>query len=133
MCVAARARPTARASKDMFISLLHSSSHQVTSSEFRSAWSNLWKHIPLLNNFETKNLQLLFVSCLSQQHAGVSQGRIFSNIFPYCPIEIQISDPTLYLTQSQYTDTWLTSPRADPKRQAPGTVATGVPNFKSLV
>ena len=28
--------------------------------------------------------------------------------------EIEVADPTFYLTQSQYTDTGLTSPSADP-------------------
>ena len=44
------------------------------------------------------------VGCLtSQQQASVSQDT-----------EIEVADPTFYLTQSQYTDTGPTSPRADP-------------------
>ena len=57
----------------------------------------------------------LFVGCLtSQQQASVSQGRICSDNFTCCHTEIEVADPTFYLTQSQYTDTGLTSPSADP-------------------
>ena len=60
-------------------------------------------------------LFLLFVGCLtSQQHASVSQGRICSDNFMRCHTEIEVADPTFYLTQSQYTDTGPTSPSADP-------------------
>ena len=53
--------------------------------------------------------------CLkSQQHAGVSQGRICSDDFTCCHTEIEVADQTFYLTQSQYTDTGQTSPSADP-------------------
>ena len=55
------------------------------------------------------------VDCLtSQQHASVSQGRICSDNFTCCHTEIEVADPTFYLTQSQYTDTGPTSPSADP-------------------
>ena len=55
------------------------------------------------------------VGCLtSQQQASVSQGRICLDNFTCCHTEIQVADPTFYLTQSQYTDTGPTSPRADP-------------------
>ena len=55
------------------------------------------------------------VGCLtSQQQASVSQGRICSDNFTCCHTETEVSDPTFYLTQSQYTDTGLTSPSADP-------------------
>ena len=55
------------------------------------------------------------VGCLtSQQHASVSQGRICSDNFTCCHTEIQVADPIFHLTQSQYTDTGLTSPSADP-------------------
>ena len=50
----------------------------------------------------------------SQQHASVSQGRICSHNSTCCHTEIEVADPTFYLTQSQYTDTWPTSPSADP-------------------
>ena len=55
------------------------------------------------------------VACLtSQQQANVSQGRICSDNFTCCHTEIEVADPTFYLTQSQYTDTGPTSPSADP-------------------
>ena len=58
---------------------------------------------------------MLFVGCLmSQQHASVSQGRICSDNCTCCHTETEASDQTIYLTQSQYTDTRLTSPSADP-------------------
>ena len=57
----------------------------------------------------------LFVCCLtSQQHAGVSQGRICSDNCTCCHTEIEVADPTFYLTQSQYPDIGPTSPSADP-------------------
>ena len=57
---------------------------------------------------------LLFVGCLtSQQQASVSQRRICSDICTCCHTEIEVADQTFYLTQSQYTDTGPTSPRAD--------------------
>ena len=57
----------------------------------------------------------LFVGCLtSQQHASVSQGRIYSNNFTYCHTEIEVAHQTFHLTQSQSTDTGLTSPSTDP-------------------
>ena len=67
---------------------------------------------------------------MSQQHACVSQGRICSDNFTCCHTKIQVADQTFYPTQSQYTDTGLTSPSTDPIM--PGMVATGMPNFKSL-
>ena len=57
----------------------------------------------------------VFVGCLtSQQQASVSQGRICSDNFTCCHTEIELADPTFYLTQSQYTDTGPTSPSTDP-------------------
>ena len=57
----------------------------------------------------------LLVGCLtSQQQASVSQGRICSDNCTCCHTEIEVADPTFYLTQSQYTDTGPTSPSADP-------------------
>ena len=50
----------------------------------------------------------------SQQHVSVSQGRICSDNFTCCHTEIEVTDQTFYLTQSQYTDTGPTSPSADP-------------------
>ena len=58
--------------------------------------------------------RLLF-SCLTfQQHASVSQGRIGSDNSTCSHTEIEVADQTSHLTQSQYTDTGPTSPRADP-------------------
>ena len=60
----------------------------------------------------------LTVACLlacltSQQHASVSLGPICSDKFTCCHTETEAADQTFYLTQSQYTDTGPTSPRAD--------------------
>ena len=58
---------------------------------------------------------LLVVGCLmSQQQASVSQGRICSDNFTCYHTEIEVADPTFYLTQSQYTDTGPTNPSTDP-------------------
>ena len=57
----------------------------------------------------------LFVGWLtSQQHASVSQGRICSDNFTCCLIEIEVAHQTFYLTQSQYTDSGPTSPSTNP-------------------
>ena len=57
----------------------------------------------------------MFLGCLTfQQHASVSQGRICSHNFTCCYTEIEVSDQTFHLTQSQYTDTGTTSPSAYP-------------------
>ena len=57
----------------------------------------------------------LFVGCVtSQQQVSISQGRICSDNFTCCHTGIEVADQTFYLTQSQYTDTGPTSPRADP-------------------
>ena len=60
----------------------------------------------------------LLVACLlaltSQQHASVSLGRICTDSFTCCHTETEVADPTFYLIQSQYTDTWPTSPSVDP-------------------
>ena len=56
----------------------------------------------------------LLVGCLtSQQHTSVSQERICSGNFTCCHTEIEVADQTFHLTQSQYTDTGLTSPSTD--------------------
>ena len=58
----------------------------------------------------------MLVGCLtSQQQVSVSQGRICSDNFACCHTEIEVADPTFYLTQSQYTGTGPTSPSADPR------------------
>ena len=79
----------------------------------------------------------LLVGCLtSQQHASVSQGRVCTDNFTCCHTEIEVADPTFYLTQSQYTDTGPTSPSADPI--TPGawhyrvSAATGRPSVSIL-
>ena len=59
--------------------------------------------------------RLLSVGCLtSQQQASVSQGQICSDNSMCCHTEIEVKDQTFHLTQSQYTDTGLTSPSTDP-------------------
>ena len=74
----------------------------------------------LLNMFKLlSHPQRLFVGWLvgcftAQQQASVSQGRICSDNFTCCHTEIEVADQTFYLTQSQYADTGLTSPSADP-------------------
>ena len=51
-------------------------------------------------------LLLLFVGCLtSQKHASTPQGRICLDNFTRCHTEIEVADPSFYLTQPQYTDT----------------------------
>ena len=73
----------------------------------------LYKHSSLFHSS-------LLAACLtSQQHASVSQGRICSDNFTCCHTEIEVAEPTFYLTQSQYTDTGPTSPSAGP--MIPGT------------
>ena len=55
------------------------------------------------------------LACLtSQQHASVSQGRICTDNIRCCHTEIEVADPTFYLTQSPYTDIGPTSPSVDP-------------------
>ena len=57
----------------------------------------------------------MLVDCLtSQQHASVSPGRICTDNFTCCHTEVEVTDPTFHLTQSQYTDTGPTSPSTDP-------------------
>ena len=56
----------------------------------------------------------LLLGCLtSQQHASAPQ-RICSDEFMCCHTEIEVADRTVYLSQSQYTDTGSTSRSADP-------------------
>ena len=71
--------------------------------------------IRLFNIFFETDCDNLLVGCLTpQQHAGVSQGRTCLHKFSFCHTEIEVADLTVYLTQSQYTDTRPTSPSADP-------------------
>ena len=73
-----------------------------------------------INTKQRRRCWFVFVVCLfvgwltSQQQASVSQGRICTDNFTCCHTEIEVADPTFYLTQSQYTDTGPTSPSADP-------------------
>ena len=72
----------------------------------------------------TSEAEAVIVVCLtSQQHASISQGRICSDksqgriCSDKCTSyhkEIKVTDPTLHLSQSQYTDTGPTSPSTDP-------------------
>ena len=71
----------------------------------------------------------LFGCLTSQQHASVSQGRICSDKLKCCNTEIEVVDPTFFLTQSQYTDAGSTSPSTGPISQG----TTGVPILVSLV
>ena len=66
-------------------------------------------------------LVLLHCCCLfmSQQHSSVYQRRTCSYNCRCCHIVVEVADQTLYLTQSQYTDTGPTNSSADPL--APGT------------
>ena len=76
----------------------------------------------------------LFVGCsTSQQQASVSQRRICSDNFTCCHTEIDVADPTFYLTQSQYTDTGPTSPSADPITPGAWQGSHRNDNFESLV
>ena len=82
----------------------------------------------------TRCCRLLFVGCLmSQQHASVSQGRICSGNFTCCHTEIEATDQTFHLTQSQYTDTGPTSPSTDPIIPGAWQGSQWSANFKSLV
>ena len=63
---------------------------------------------------ERERLMLLLIDYLTfQQHAGVSQGLIFSVSCLCCYTEIEVADQT-YLTQSKYTDTGPARPSTDP-------------------
>ena len=56
----------------------------------------------------------MLLACLtSQQHAGVSQGRICSDKCTCYHTQLEVAYQTFYLTRSQYTDTGTTSPSAD--------------------
>ena len=56
----------------------------------------------------------MFAGCFTfQQHASVSQRQICSDKRTCFHTEMEAADLTFYLTQSQYTDTGPTSPRAD--------------------
>ena len=71
-------------------------------------------HTMLRHNASVQTLKWLLACLTSQQHISVSQGRICSDNFMCCHTEIEVADPTFYLTHSQYTDTGPTSPSAHP-------------------
>ena len=78
-------------------------------------FSHAFSAFSFFNALHATVTELVFVGCLtSQQHASVCQGRICSDSFTCCHTDIEVADPTLHLTQSQYTDTGPTSPSADP-------------------
>ena len=71
--------------------------------------------LALQNTFSYTRYNHVFWALTSQQHTSVSQGRIFSDNCTCCHTEVEAADQTFYLTQSQYTDTWSTSPSSDTK------------------
>ena len=77
--------------------------------------------------------QLYVGRLTSQQHASVSHGRIGEDNFTCCHTEIKVADTTLYLTQSQYTDTGQTGPSTDPITPDTWQGSRWSANFKSLV
>ena len=89
-------------------------------------------HIPTFGT--NAQMACLLVGCLtSQQHASVSQGRIYLDTFTCCHTETEVAVSTFHLTQSQYTDTGPTSPSTDPITPGAWQGSTGMPIFKSLV
>ena len=82
-----------------------------------SAWHQCWSAGSSLGQCwqRDRGRRIVVVGYLtSQRHTSVSQGRICLDNFTYCHTEIEVADQTFHLTQSQYTDTWLTSPSTDP-------------------
>ena len=72
-------------------------------------------HMYCVCSYVEADTYFLFVCwLLPSKHAGVSQGCIFSDYCMCCHTEIEVADQTFYLTQSQYTNTKLTSPSTDP-------------------
>ena len=71
-----------------------------------------WK--ALMDKAKVKGKVLLVACFTSQQHASVSQEWICSDNCTCCNTLKEVVDRTFYLTQSQYTDTGPTSPRAEP-------------------
>ena len=87
-----------------------------TSLGMTKAWLNLlilvlifWSQLPSVD------ISWL-VGCLLNVQATCEciSGTICSDNLTCCHTEIEIADQTFHLTQSQYTDTGLTSPSADP-------------------
>ena len=99
---------------------MHMQAHTYTYSE--RSWSPTLSSIQIVSspndlheNWMAREEEGLFVGSLtSQQHVSVSQGQICSDRCTCCHTEIEVADQTLYLTQSQCTDTGLTSHSADP-------------------
>ena len=52
---------------------------------------------------------------MSRPYASVRQGRICLDNFACCHTEIEVTDQTFYLRQSQFSDTRPTSSNTDPK------------------
>ena len=78
-------------------------------------FNSFWTIYETTLNSDLLLLLLLLVGCItSQQQASASQGRICTDNFTCCHTVIEVADQTFYLTQSQYTDTGLTSPSVDP-------------------
>ena len=63
--------------------------------------------------FHVKHAQLRWTGA-NTKIENVSQGRICFDNLTCCHTEIEVADPTFYLTQSPYTDTGPTSPSTDP-------------------
>ena len=96
-------------------SLLYSTLMRYCKQMMRRSVSKCSQEIKGNINKQQENDDCLFVGCLkSQQHASVSQGRIYSDNFTCCHTEIEVADQNFYLTQSQYIDTRPTSSSADP-------------------
>ena len=76
----------------------------------------LWTPLGLLRPPDPYIIFLLFhfspVPFLSNRLVYLRDGSA-QTIFTCCHTEIEVADQTFYLTQSQYTDTGLTSPSAD--------------------
>ena len=95
-------------------------------------WHAIYTHTKDSSRAQAGEHCLLVGYLTSQQHATVSQGRICTDNFTCCHIEVEFADQAFYLTQSQYTDTGPTSP--SPDLIIPGAwqgIATGVPIFNS--
>ena len=88
--------------------------HPYFSHLYDSTWNKSQGAVGLDPKPVTLDLGWLVACLTSQQHASVSQRRICSHNCTRCRTQIQVADQTFHLTQSQYTDTGPTSPRADP-------------------
>ena len=68
----------------------------------------------IMQDSEPNALPTSFSRLTSQQHASVSQRRIWADNYMCCRTETKAADQIFYLNQSRYTDTGPTSPSADP-------------------